>query len=401
MANKLTTGGFMALFVVGIVITGLGPSLPFIVEHYDVTLGQAGLIFAVRSSGSILAVLLGGPLSDVLGRRAIVLTAGLLITLGNLAFALVSYWPLALAASFLLGIGLGCVDGSINPLIVDVNRENPGPALNMLHVFFGVGALVGPLVAGYLLQIGWRCVFLFAGLCGFIFLVYMYLQDFPRASNPEGIRREALTGIFRSGVFWSLFVIMFIYSGVGGGLVGWMNTFLRGVFAFSTMAASLVLSSYHVGLTAGRLACSRLVKTLPHTLLLLGCGLGAFLVLLMAVVTTNSFLAILGFTLTGFFFSGLFPTSVAHASSLFPELTGTVSGLLITGSSIGMMTIPWLMGQVAERLSLRAGMGTGAGLVFFLVLSSFSLEYRRRRDLALMKRDVLIPPCKARLKGGT
>ena len=51
-----------------------------------------------------------------------------------------------LSAGFFLGLANGGIDIGANALIVELNRERTASALNYLHVLFGVGALLGPLI---------------------------------------------------------------------------------------------------------------------------------------------------------------------------------------------------------------------------------------------------------------
>ena len=51
----------------------------------------------------------------------------------------------------LIGLGNGSIDIAANVLIVDLNRDRLAAALNYLHVLFGVGALMGPIIVGFAL----------------------------------------------------------------------------------------------------------------------------------------------------------------------------------------------------------------------------------------------------------
>ena len=50
------------------------------------------------------------------------------------------------APDFLIGLANGGIDIGANAIIVELNRERLASALNYLHVLFGVGALLGPLI---------------------------------------------------------------------------------------------------------------------------------------------------------------------------------------------------------------------------------------------------------------
>ena len=56
--------------------------------------------------------------------------------------------------------GAGVLDGGINALFLDLFREARGGALNLLHLFFSLGALAAPCAIGQLIATGlsWRAV---------------------------------------------------------------------------------------------------------------------------------------------------------------------------------------------------------------------------------------------------
>ena len=56
----------------------------------------------------------------------------------------------------------GAIDGGMNGLILDLYPEGRGRALNLLHLFFSLGALASPLVVGRLVEAGasWQAVIL-------------------------------------------------------------------------------------------------------------------------------------------------------------------------------------------------------------------------------------------------
>ena len=63
------------------------------------------------------------------------------------------------------GAGRGALDGGMNGLILDLYPTGRGRAINLLHLFFSLGALTAPLVVGRLVEggIAWSDLYVASG----------------------------------------------------------------------------------------------------------------------------------------------------------------------------------------------------------------------------------------------
>ncbi|MBI2915181.1 MAG: MFS transporter [Firmicutes bacterium] len=382
-----TSGAFLGLFMSGLITTGLGPALPSLMSHYQLDPRQAGLAISLRGLGLLASVPATGILAGLVPRKSLVLAGGLFIATGQLLSALAASWWIILGLSFLVGMGFGLLDVCLNTLIAESFGRRRGTGLNLLHMFYGVGALTGPFLAGAILSssLGWRWVFGLGAFVGFLFTAYMGLQ--PLRGPQVRARGPGLSSLGRfaaSPAFWLLALVMFAYSGVGTGYIGWMNTYLVRVFAMTTLGASVVLSFYSMGITGGRLLCSRIADRLGYGNTILLCSSGALLSAITASLAPSAAVAALSFGLTGFFFSGLFPTSLAFGTKLFPHSSEAVSSALLTGASAGAMLIPAIMAETVKSAGIRAGMVGSLGFLLVLFVAALLLvripEMRRHAD---------------------
>lgn len=60
------------------------------------------------------------------------------------------YLSLSLVAALLLGLGFGGIDYGLNVLFAEGFGHRSTAMLNILNAHFGVGAVIGPLVIGWL-----------------------------------------------------------------------------------------------------------------------------------------------------------------------------------------------------------------------------------------------------------
>ena len=126
----------------------LGTILPiYATEELAMPLSSYSLLIAGSTVGSVAGNLLGGFLSDKMGRRKM-LAAGMVIGLFGLFGLTVftGFYPL-LVVMFMKGIFWGIVYGVIPAFIADAVPDSiRGKAVGTFRTFFDMGGLVGPIV---------------------------------------------------------------------------------------------------------------------------------------------------------------------------------------------------------------------------------------------------------------
>jgi len=139
----------------------LVPSLIRSIEHdFGQTDAGVGLFYFLNAGAYVTGSLGGGVVTERIGRRRVLALAVLLAAIGLGGIATVASWPLFLLAAIPLGLGSGAIDGGGNALILDMFASARGRALNLLHLFFSLGALGSPFVVGRLVESGvpWQAV---------------------------------------------------------------------------------------------------------------------------------------------------------------------------------------------------------------------------------------------------
>jgi len=378
---------FFAYIMMGISKNIIGPVLPTIIENYTITLTLAGTLLTLLSVGRLLSVSSSGGLLDSIGRKRL-LTAGLILLFtGHLGYSLGIRWWNHLLAIMVMGMGIGLMGVSCNALIADLYQEKRGRALNLLHMCYSIGALIGPFIAGGYLtfNINWRWIYVTAAVITFLLFVITQFYEFPdrdryQKFKPGKIKQiisETLKRwrtILQSPILVLLGFIMFIYIGVGNGFVGWINTYLEDTKAFSVLSASGILAIYNLGIIAGRLLCSFISDNLGYKNTILLCALGSLLFINLAVLSSSFLFILIGFGLTGFFLAGLNPTAIAYGTQLFPEMIGTVSSGLTTLAVLGGTIIPLMMGIISDHFGLQGGMMTTIGFALILLIMALFLR---------------------------
>lgn len=376
-------GAATGIFVFGIVMAILGTlfGLPELRTRLTINLAQQGNVFLLLYLGIFLATLVAGPVIDAIGNKVILVVSSALVASAMVGFAYAhSLGEVALPA-VLLGLGGGGLNTSTNVLVSDLFGEKRGPMLNVLGIFYGVGALCIPLLAAVIaghFTIAQMLIFC-AGLAGICALLFLAMK-FPAASGAQSFSwREALQVVRYPGVL-VLGFLLFCQSGNEASIAGWTSTYI-GATGLGVRTATLILAVYWASLMLGRLIASQLLKVVGKAEWVLASGVGALAGAGILLATRAERMLLVGAVVLGLSYAGVFPTVLAIAGDQYRKMAGTVFGLLFAMALVGGMTFPWAVGQIAQAVGVRFGLLVPlAGAAGIFVVAILTLQRQKRES---------------------
>jgi len=282
-----------------------------------------------------------------------------------------------LVAAALVGLGQGAIDIASNAIVADLNRERLGAALNYLHVMFGIGALLGPVIVGFALRYRIPYSITFAGGAAATAALALMLWRAPsidtRAAAEEV--RGALAILARP-MIWLIAAVLFLYVGAETGVGAWLFSYLRATLAVSPARASWAVSLYWFGLVAGRMAGGVLAnRSAPKTMSVAAAALSAAAIIgVLAGPAAPLFAGVMIF-LIGAGYGPVFPNMIAIGAAAFPAEVGRMTSVVAAGGAVGAIIVPWMMGYALAAGGARSSMQVALGitvlmLVFLCVLRS-------------------------------
>src|SRR5437763_6226949 len=152
-----------------------------------------GLLYFTASLIYACGAFSGGFLTERLGRRAVLCAGVLALGAGLCGEGIAPTWVTLLATLVPASWGGGVIDGGINALFLDLYRDARGGALNLLHVFLRLGALLCPLVVGQLLTAGvpWRSILLGTGVWALPLAGLLAMVGMPSGRHDRRLREPA------------------------------------------------------------------------------------------------------------------------------------------------------------------------------------------------------------------
>jgi MFS family permease len=122
----------------------------FVVESLHRTAVWTGIGFAVFTGANVVTLILGGRLTDSRGRRPVVIAGCLGSAAGTALLVLPAALGPYLAAMLVFGLGSGLLDVGPAAMLGDVVGGRGGTVIAGYQMAGDIGALAGPLLAGYL-----------------------------------------------------------------------------------------------------------------------------------------------------------------------------------------------------------------------------------------------------------
>ena len=365
---------FLGFMMIGVAATLIGPAFPPIMKEFNIPLGVLGFLASAWNMGYLLAVI-GGIVSDHYG-ETFVLSISFLVV--GIALGFVSIVPnyQTLSGLFLLaGIGAAFAETSINVVVSRLYPNRTGSALNVVHVFYSVGAFIGPALAGLLIESyrNWKLPYLvtcigFAPLTAFAAIRTIRGRNHTcSASSRATSTHNADTGLLRVLLRGhALMLAGFFYLGAEWGTNAWLASFLILERGFSIALAGLSTSLFWALMAVGRLSLGRLVDRLGYRKMMLCCSSVGALSILAATLVEGRYMTVALWAFSGFIFGPMMPTIFAWTSTLFPSRRGFASGAVYSAASLGAVLSPWIIGALADLYSLTIS-------AFYLVFSTLAI----------------------------
>ncbi|MFT5319482.1 MAG: DHA1 family bicyclomycin/chloramphenicol resistance-like MFS transporter, partial [Chlamydiales bacterium] len=138
------------------------PSMPDMASYFAVGEDTIQMTITLGYLGMVPAGILSGGLSDVFGRRPLILYGLLLVAFGGVLYVLTPIVGLLFFGRLLQGFGTGtlCVVGMA--LVHDLYPKEEGAlALSYLGAIFCIGPIFAPILGGLIhISLGWQANFL-------------------------------------------------------------------------------------------------------------------------------------------------------------------------------------------------------------------------------------------------
>jgi len=343
-AIAATVAFYLAFILLGLTTSVTGPTLPTLASHTSSRIDQISFIFITASLGYLIGTWIGGRVYDRLPGNRIIPFGLLIMALASAYIPSATQLTILALTVFVLGFSQGVIDVGGNTLLMWIHGSSVGPYMNGLHFFFGVGALLSPILVAQILNYTGEILWIYRlfGVLALPLAIWTWFMQSPvrqQRTSTEPIRKINFIVI----VFIAM--LFFLYVGAEVGYGNWIFTYTTALQLGSPASAAYLTSAFWGFFTLGRLAGIPISTRVGPLKILFVDVIGCLLSLGIIIAGSTSTTALwLGTVLLGLCMASIFATLMSFAESKL-HISGEVTGLFLVGAGIGGMFLPWFIGQ--------------------------------------------------------
>lgn len=376
--QKTSFGLLIALLLVMAIIMQFGadsitPSLPAISEYFNTSSAQAQYCVGLFMLGMSVFQFLFGPLSDIFGRKLIIIAGFIIFCLGTVLSIYTESITVLLISRFIQGAGLSTL-ALFRSIMRDLfTGAQLAKVASILAITFNITPALAPIVGG-LVQTAtgnWRMNFILLlalGVASLLFYLFKFNETLPKSKQLKLSIGQVLC-YFKSCFFHKKFVCFTICSSMTIGSIlifAAIGSFLfQHQLGYSAAQYGLISIASSIAIPLGALTNSRLLNKYSSYALLITGGtcmlIGSILMLIIGLTLPMSLISILTPMIIIYFGVGfIFPNAFALAFKDFGHIAG------IAGAAYGGMQM--LGASAATMIAAQLPHETQLPLAGFLVI---------------------------------
>jgi fucose permease len=370
---------FAAMFFLGVGSAIIGAAS----RNIGLSPDQIGLLLAIQNIGFILSVITVGTLADSTDKARLLSAASLIIAVSFFFFYQNDSFILNLGIMLIIGVGIGGYEGAADAMLLDIHERRESLFISVNHFFVTFGEL---MIVIYLifLQMNWRKSMVQSAAVVFVLAIVFGLSRVPSRKVVSENFRKRLAFLGKQRPVLVLFLMASCAVGIELSLIGIITTLLMEFYGFDQVTSKLGLVAFLAGIAAGRIVLGVLARKsqlLNYILALFALTSAVLSVLLFA--SPGTVMAYILLIVSGATISVIFPLIIALAGLKYPEMSGTVMGIIKLGIPAGGIVVPLMLSLLVQATSFKAS------LVLFPLIGvvGFLLAFLHRKQLAIISKS--------------
>lgn len=375
-AKQLRNTGLITFFLSGICAISTGVVVSLLQEMYGFSFAMTGTLLSCMSIGNMAASFISGILPSKIGTRNTVAILCFGYVIGYLLMTFTGAAIVLMAAFALVGIAKGCALNNCTVLVGN-NSADRTRGMSLLHACYACGALICPFVIAWMAGKGQKLPMIAIAALGLLMWGLFMSAHLPGRTGAGGERAKLELGFLKSPKFWLITGLLFCQNAAETSVSGWLVTYYR-----NQEILSGVWSTYTVTIMWGATLIARLliafVFPVKNTFRALGVmGLGCTALYAAMMFSSQPLMAVCMLFAFAFAMAGVNPVAVAGVGKVMSTAS---MGVMLPVASLGAILMPWLIGLVADGVSLQAGMMCNLVPCLGIMLLSFLIRKMEREQ---------------------
>ncbi|MGL3151708.1 MFS transporter [Microbacterium sp. A82] len=374
-----------ALFLVpGIGIASWVTRTPDIRDLLGASTLEMGLVLFGLSVGSMLGILVSGPLVARFGARPVIAAGaiGVVISMPTIGVGAGLGEPFVAAAGlFLFGAGMGGGEVALNVEGADVERVTGRSFLPQLHGYFSLGTVIGAVLGIFAtasaFPVSLHLTFVgVAALAAVIFSVPRIPSGTGRVERAaSGTPRRSNAHLWRDPTLLLIGVIILAMALAEGTANDWLPLVMVDGHGFDAASGSAIYAVFAAAMTTGRFIGGWFINRFGRATVLCASGVFATIGLAVIIFVDGQVAATAAVLLWGLGASLGFPVAISAAGDSGSDSAARVS-LVATLGYVAFLVGPPALGFVGDEFGLRAALIIP--LVLVAVAAVAAVGYGRR-----------------------
>jgi MFS family permease len=370
--KKPLLSGLLILFLAAMIFANIGGNMygglmPLYLKDLGSSIPQIGLFFTISQIVPLFLQILGGWISDTLGRLRAIAIGSVFGVIGFIPLVLADSWGWLVVSVAIGSVARALVGPSFDAFIAEhSSEENRGKVFGISQTIFMVVGVVGPPLGGWLAQdYGFKLMLLVAGVF-YLIAAVMRIGMAREAAKTETAKKELSFAGLKSNL-GAMFGLMF-----SGGLITWIlltDGFRDVSFQLSGNLFPVYmqdiggLSIQQIGWATALFGLCMMLTTIPGGWLSDKAGerigiiigmvlMGGSLFVLVNIPQGNQWLYFAGWAMAGMGVGISTPAYQSLISKAVPQnLRGMAFGLFSTSLGIVSLPAPWIGAQLWDRFN--------------------------------------------------
>lgn len=367
--------GLVLLFLVAMIFANIGgnmygPLMSLYIKDLGATVGQIGLFFTISQIIPLALQILGGWISDALGRLRAIAIGSIVGIFTYIALIAAPTWQWLLVASAFQAITGSLVGPSFDAFIAEHSSdETRAKVFGISQALFMIAGVVGPVLGGWMVDMYGFKKMLMAAAGLYVIATIIRVSMAREASKGSESKPQKLSFGSLKDNLGTMFGLL-----VAGGVITWVliTDGVRDIsFGLSMNLLPVYMQQFgglnfrEIGLMNSVFGLFMMLSTIPggwladkkgeRVNIVLGFVLiGAALTMLIYMPTANPWLYGTGWGIAGTGVGLMTPAYQSLISKAVPKkVRGTAFGLF--SSSLGLVSLPapWIGGELWEKVSPR------------------------------------------------
>lgn len=204
-------------------------ALPVIMK--DLNAGMAVVTWILMGYMLSLTILVPsiGRIADMFGRKKLYVSGFTIFTLSSFLCAISQTGMQLLIFRLIQSIGASLMVANSTAIVADAfPKKELGKAMGINSMIISIASIVGPVLGGFLISIGWRSIFYINIPIGIIGTLWAAFQ-----LKESAVEKKKQKFDFRGTVTFSVGMLALLIALSIGGFTGWLNAAVIGLLVFS------------------------------------------------------------------------------------------------------------------------------------------------------------------------